>query len=74
MSSGFAFRTTQLLLRIKHFRMQFGRYRRGTLFDHRRHPQADEQPEWAHVPDRVWRRHSMLLMCLHEMHRGMGHE
>lgn len=29
-----------------------------------------EKPVWAHVPDRVWRRNSALLTCLHEATPG----
>jgi hypothetical protein len=24
------------------------------------------KPGWVHLPDRVWRRNSALLMCIHE--------
>ncbi|MGD2117374.1 MAG: hypothetical protein PVG66_03380 [Chromatiales bacterium] len=27
------------------------------------------KPDWLHCPDRVWRRHSALLMCQYEMSR-----
>lgn len=30
------------------------------------------KPDWARVPDRVWRRHSAYLACLHEQDDARG--
>lgn len=74
MSPGFTYCTTKLLMRIKHFRMHHTGPGRWTLFDRLRQPQVGGQPDWVHVPGRTWRRHSMLLMSLHDMHCDLDHE
>ena len=33
----------------------------------RRRTRIVNKPDWVHVPDRVWRRQSALIMCLHEL-------
>jgi hypothetical protein len=38
-----------------------------------RPPQAGNKPVGMHVPDRTWRRHSALLMTLHEKYHGRDH-
>ena len=48
--------------------------RLGTWLGSQRLPQAGTQPDWARVPGRVWRRHSMLLVSLHERHAGLRHD
>lgn len=62
-----------LLARIGHCRMHNAMQRLGALLASRWQLQAGEQPDWAHVPGRVWRRHSMLLTTLHEMRAGGRH-
>jgi hypothetical protein len=32
----------------------------------RRRVRTANKPDWIYVPDRVWRRQSALIMCLHE--------
>ena len=33
------------------------------------HPALQGKPDWVHLPDRMWRRNSALLMSLHERKR-----
>lgn len=33
------------------------------------HPMLRSKPGWVHLPDRVWRRQSALLVSLHERDR-----
>jgi hypothetical protein len=33
------------------------------------HPMLRSKPDWVHLPDRVWRRQSALLVSLHERDR-----
>ncbi|MES9946161.1 MAG: hypothetical protein ABW080_14490 [Candidatus Thiodiazotropha sp.] len=33
------------------------------------HPALQGKPDWVHLPDRVWRRNSALLMSLHDCKR-----
>ncbi len=37
-----------------------------------RRPRHTLNPDWSHVPDRVWRRHSAMLTFRHEVDSG-GH-
>jgi hypothetical protein len=34
------------------------------------HPMLRSKPDWVHLPDRVWRRQSALLVSLHERDRN----
>ncbi|HYQ72186.1 MAG TPA: hypothetical protein VET88_09700 [Gammaproteobacteria bacterium] len=74
MSSASIGHTTHLIARSRRARLQHALRRFGVLLAGLRQPQAGEQPDWAHVPNRVWRRHSMLLVSLHELHGGMDHD
>jgi hypothetical protein len=33
-------------------------------------PVRRDKPYWVHLPDRVWKRQSALLVSLHELKRG----
>jgi hypothetical protein len=33
------------------------------------HPMLRSKPDWVHLPDRVWRRQSALLVSLHQRDR-----
>jgi len=75
MSTRFTYPTTPLPARSSDSRLQHAIRQLMMLIGSRPQPQAGVQPDWAqHVPDRVWRRHSMLLVSLHERHCGMNHE
>ncbi|PUB75875.1 MAG: hypothetical protein DBO99_15505 [gamma proteobacterium symbiont of Ctena orbiculata] len=39
---------------------------------HASHPQLQGKPEWVHLPDRVWKRNSALLMSIHQRKRIDG--
>jgi hypothetical protein len=39
---------------------------------HSSSPLLQSKPDWVHLPDRVWRRNSALLMSLHQRKRTDG--
>ena len=43
------------------------------LLDCCRKQDAGDRPPELHVPDRTWRRHSALLMCLYEQRSDRGY-
>jgi len=74
MTSEFIDYTTHLRVRMQPSRMRHVLRKLGALLGSRSQLQAGDQPDWARVPGRVWRRRSMLLTTLHEMRGGAGHD
>ena len=74
MTATFASRAAQFIVAMNASRMTQGIRRLGMLLERCRQPQSGKQPDWARVPARTWRRHSMLLVTLHEMHGGSDHD
>lgn len=53
--------------RIGNWQSRLGRLVKRMQSLHPRHP---AMPEWSHLPQRAWRRHSALLTYLHEAQNG----